>query len=121
MIFLVLAQVEILDLAGPLQALSEANRSRRRYGIQLVSTRSRVESSQGLWLDSLEPLPAIPEDALIVVPGIRRPDDAAGDQLRTASPETAVAAGASHLVVGRPILESPTPEEVLRSMLEVMQ
>jgi transcriptional regulator GlxA family with amidase domain len=69
-IFLVPAEVEILDLAGPLQAFSEANRSRRRYGIQLVSTRSRVESSQGLWLDSLEPLPAVREDALIVVPGM---------------------------------------------------
>jgi orotidine-5'-phosphate decarboxylase len=57
-------------------------------------------------------------DALIVVPGIRRPGDSAGDQQRTASPEAAVAAGASHLVVGRPVLESRAPEEVLRSMLE---
>jgi orotidine-5'-phosphate decarboxylase len=56
--------------------------------------------------------------ALIVVPGIRRPDDAAGDQQRTASPEAAVAAGATHLVVGRPILESKVPEEAFASMLE---
>ena len=57
--------------------------------------------------------------ALIVVPGIRRPEDAAGDQQRTASPEAAVTSGATHLVVGRPVLEAKVPEEALRSMLEV--
>lgn len=56
--------------------------------------------------------------ALIVAPGIRRAEDAAGDQQRTASPRSAVAAGATHLVVGRPVLESKVPEEALRSMLE---
>lgn len=57
--------------------------------------------------------------ALIVVPGIRRPEDAPGDQQRTASPEAAAEAGATHLVVGRPVLESRDPEEALRSMLEL--
>jgi orotidine-5'-phosphate decarboxylase len=61
---------------------------------------------------------ALGPEALIVVPGIRRPGDSAGDQSRTASPDAAVAAGASHLVVGRPVLESSDPEEALRSMLE---
>src|SRR5690606_21602384 len=36
----------------------------------------------------------------IVVPGIRRAEDALGDQTRVATPESAVAAGATHLVVG---------------------
>jgi orotidine-5'-phosphate decarboxylase len=56
--------------------------------------------------------------ALVVVPGIRRPEDSAGDQQRTASPEAAIGAGASHLVVGRPVLDAKVPEEALRSMLE---
>lgn len=56
--------------------------------------------------------------ALVVVPGIRRPGDTMGDQQRTASPEAAVAAGASHLVVGRPVLTSGNPEEALRAMIE---
>ena len=47
--------------------------------------------------------------ALIVVPGIRRPGDSAGDQRRTADPAEAVRLGATHLVVGRPILEAPDP------------
>lgn len=45
----------------------------------------------------------------IVVPGIRRPEDAVGDQQRVATPERAVAAGATHLVVGRPIIDVGDP------------
>lgn len=45
-------------------------------------------------------------DAWIVVPGIRRGSDAAGDQARIATPADAVRAGATHLVVGRPVLEA---------------
>jgi orotidine-5'-phosphate decarboxylase len=54
--------------------------------------------------------------ALIVVPGIRRPDDAADDQARTAGPADAAARGASHLVVGRPILTAADPAAVLREL-----
>jgi orotidine-5'-phosphate decarboxylase len=52
-------------------------------------------------------------DPLIVVPGIRRPGDAAGDQSRTASPAEAIRHGATHLVVGRPILEAADPAAAL--------
>ena len=45
----------------------------------------------------------------VVVPGIRRTEDAAGDQQRVATPEHAVAAGATHLVVGRPIIDAADP------------
>jgi orotidine-5'-phosphate decarboxylase len=47
--------------------------------------------------------------AWIVVPGIRRPGDAAGDQARTAGPAEATLAGATHLVVGRPVLQAQDP------------
>lgn len=70
MIFLVLPQVEVLDLAGPLQALSEANARRKRYDIRLCATRPRIESHQGVVLADLEPLPDDAGEALIVVPGM---------------------------------------------------
>ena len=43
------------------------------------------------------------------VPGIRGAGDARGDQSRTLSAADALAAGASYLVVGRPILEAADP------------
>jgi orotidine-5'-phosphate decarboxylase len=52
----------------------------------------------------------------IVVPGIRRAGDSAGDQVRTASPAQAAAAGATHLVVGRPILQAADPGAVFREI-----
>ncbi len=55
-------------------------------------------------------------EAWVVVPGIRRSGDPAGDQVRTATPEAAAQAGASHLVVGRPILQAGNPQSVFREM-----
>jgi orotidine-5'-phosphate decarboxylase len=46
---------------------------------------------------------------LLVVPGIRPAGSAAGDQRRTGTPRAAVQAGASHLVIGRPLRDSPDP------------
>ncbi|MEL6372456.1 MAG: orotidine-5'-phosphate decarboxylase [Pseudomonadota bacterium] len=46
----------------------------------------------------------------IVTPGIRFADDARGDQVRVMTPERAIAAGASHLVIGRPITTAHDPQ-----------
>jgi orotidine-5'-phosphate decarboxylase len=46
---------------------------------------------------------------LIVVPGIRRRSDLVGDQARVATAREAAANGATHLVVGRPILQAADP------------
>ena len=45
----------------------------------------------------------------IVTPGIRLPGANAGDQARVSSPRQAIAAGADHLVVGRPITCADDP------------
>jgi orotidine-5'-phosphate decarboxylase len=54
--------------------------------------------------------------ALLVVPGIRRTSDEAGDQRRVAGPGEAVRQGADLLVVGRPVTGAADPREALRSM-----
>lgn len=52
---------------------------------------------------------ALGPDALIVTPGVRPSWAATGDQIRVATPAEALAAGASHLVIGRPITGDPDP------------
>lgn len=64
---------------------------------------------------------AVGGEPWLVVPGIRRSTDAKGDQRRTAGPQQAVAAGATHLVVGRPILTAPDPAVALTDFQDASQ
>jgi orotidine-5'-phosphate decarboxylase len=54
----------------------------------------------------------------IVVPGLRRGSDPVGDQVRVATPKDAARQGATHLVVGRPVLEAPDPGAVFAEILK---
>jgi orotidine-5'-phosphate decarboxylase len=49
------------------------------------------------------------EDAIIITPGVRPNGAALGDQSRVATPAEAFEAGASHLVIGRPITRVGDP------------
>lgn len=54
---------------------------------------------------------------LFVTPGVRPAGAAVGDQKRVATPAEAVRGGATHLVVGRPILAAADPAAAARAVL----
>ena len=57
----------------------------------------------------------------VVTPGIRPKGADKGDQKRVMSPEEAIKAGASHLVVGRPIVEAKNKRDVAKMINEEIQ
>lgn len=61
------------------------------------------------------------EERLIVTPGVRPTWATAGDQSRIATPATAFGAGATHLVVGRPITGAAVPVDAARRILDEME
>ena len=60
-------------------------------------------------------------NALLVTPGIRMPSGDVGDQKRVATPAFAVEQGATHLVVGRPIVQAENPATAALAMIENMK
>jgi orotidine-5'-phosphate decarboxylase len=60
-------------------------------------------------------------EPLLVIPGIRPEGAVLGDQRRVATPAAAMAAGASYLVVGRPITRAVNPGAAARTILAQMQ
>ena len=59
-------------------------------------------------------------DFLIVTPGIRPAGADIGDQKRVATPASALAQGATHLVVGRPVNAADDPAAAARAIVEEM-
>ena len=57
---------------------------------------------------------------LFVTPGVRPAGSAVGDQKRIATPADAVRDGATHLVVGRPILAADDPVAAAAAILREM-
>jgi orotidine-5'-phosphate decarboxylase len=57
----------------------------------------------------------------LVVPGIRRRSDPLGDQTRVATARDAAVNGATHLVVGRPLLQAANPAAALAEFMKEAQ
>ena len=60
------------------------------------------------------------EGRLIVTPGVRPAGAALGDQKRVMTPAQAIAAGADHVVVGRPIRDAASPREAAQAIQSEM-
>ncbi|MFV0358898.1 orotidine-5'-phosphate decarboxylase [Tropicimonas sp.] len=58
------------------------------------------------------------EGRLIVTPGVRPAGAAPGDQKRIATPARAIAAGADHIVVGRPVWQAADPRAAAQAIVD---
>ena len=57
------------------------------------------------------------DNFVIVTPGVRPAGSGRGDQVRVVTPAEAIASGATHIVVGRPITEAADPNAEVRAIL----
>jgi orotidine-5'-phosphate decarboxylase len=64
---------------------------------------------------------ALGEGFAIVTPGVRPQGASAGDQARVVTPADAIAAGATYLVVGRPIIEAADPKKAAQQITQEIE
>lgn len=103
---------DLLDL-GIQRELKEQARALGRLAVD-----SGIDGLVTSVLECAELRTELGPDPLLVTPGIRLPDNDAGDQKRVATPQDAVHAGATHLVVGRPIVQADDRHEAALRFLE---
>jgi orotidine-5'-phosphate decarboxylase len=112
-----------------LTSMDDADAAAAGYGRDvagLVSLRAEAARSIGVGGVVTSPREAEMVRAIVgpgmavVTPGIRPRGAATGDQKRVMGPREALDAGASHLVVGRPITAAPDPVAAARMILAEM-
>jgi orotidine-5'-phosphate decarboxylase len=92
--------------ADPHAQVARLTRLAREAGLDgVVCSGAEVKAAKKLW-----------PDGFFVVPGVRPADAAAGDQKRVVTPRQALDAGASILVVGRPITQAEDPDLAARAI-----
>ena len=95
--------------------------------IDLVSLRAKQarEAGMGGVVASAQEAATIREivgpDMAVVTPGIRPAGADVGDQKRVMTPAKALRAGASHLVIGRPIMAASNRKEAAEAIVEEMK
>jgi orotidine-5'-phosphate decarboxylase len=71
----------------------------------VVCSGNEVKAARKLW-----------PKGFFVVPGVRPADGAAGDQKRVVTPRAALDAGASIIVIGRPVTQAKNPGMAARAI-----
>ncbi|WP_157252781.1 GlxA family transcriptional regulator [Nonomuraea typhae] len=79
-LFLLIPQVHLLEVAGPAQVFSTANDLGYAYTIAYVAETSQVATVQGLTLPAATAWPRLAPDDLVIVPGWRGPTRPPGEQ-----------------------------------------
>lgn len=96
------------------------------YGVSAQAlVRQRAEQAVAAGMDGLvcsaEELADLRQDVsqnlALIVPGIRPAGSARGDQKRVMTPKAAMSAGATHLVIGRPITQAVDPQQAFTEIL----
>ena len=91
------------DLHAQVERLTALARDSGLDGV--VCSGAEVAAARKIW-----------PDGYFVVPGVRPAEGAAGDQKRVVTPRKALDAGASILVIGRPITEADDPGAAARAI-----
>jgi transcriptional regulator GlxA family with amidase domain len=78
-VFLLLPQVNLLDLAGPAQVFHTAVHVGAPYQLRFCAEQPDVMSAQGLALGQVEPLLSVGADDLVIVPGLSLEAYASGE------------------------------------------
>ncbi|MBA4807276.1 orotidine-5'-phosphate decarboxylase [Brevundimonas sp.] len=115
----VLTSLTAEDLAADDHSLSPADLVERRVrqaleaGIDgVVSSPHEAARVREIAVEAGRP------DFLIVTPGVRPAGSALDDQARAATPQSALQAGATHLVIGRPITAAADPRAAALAVAE---
>lgn len=113
-----------------LTSMDQADLDDAGYGISvedLVARRARQAREAGMGgvvasaFEARAVRDIVGPDMAVVTPGIRPSGSDRGDQKRVMTPAEALAAGASHLVVARPIVAAPSPRQSAQAVLAEMQ
>jgi orotidine-5'-phosphate decarboxylase len=92
--------------ADPHEQVTRLTELAKSAGVDgIVCSGNEVAAAKAIW-----------RDGFFVVPGVRPADGAVGDQKRVVTPRAALDAGASILVIGRPITQAEDPDLAARAI-----
>lgn len=118
-----LVAVTVLTSLGPEDLLQLGIAASPEQQVMRLAQLTRAAGLDGVVCSAAETSllrSAMGADFCLVTPGIRRAEDAAGDQKRVVGPAEAVRNGSDYLVVGRPITRADSPATALQAFNQAL-